>query len=298
MRQPLAPISKPLATIYATTEKQIHTPEDPSSTAARLIASRGMLGPGVREPGRECAYLPRMLLGHTADHLGALVAALDADKVVMAPVTLLRPILESAATAFWLMNPAVDDRERLRRWMNLRLASFAEMIRMAGDDGPRHPNAWNIGSRVYWLLQHGKRLGFTVHKQGNRQGLEPIWHLDNPVPGDQRLIKALLEDPIITLDAGPIMHRLTSAVVHARIHGLMLFTVKEQAVLQEDGGWLTPMGIGLDRMAQYSAPVLWGLRACMKRAADFYGWDLTRWDRTTLEAMMAWRPHLSETTPR
>ena len=289
---PLRPLAQDLKSILQVTFDLLEQEVGVGSEAERLLLSRDLLGGGVREPGREMIYLPQQLLNHTTDHLGGLIAAVNADGVVYAAITLLRPILESTATAYWLLEPAIDDRERLRRWMNLRLASLGETLRLVGPEERQSDRALSTGNQVYWILHHGQQLGFTAAKQGNRQGLEPIWHLGRPVPGDGRLIAALLEEPTIGLDAGPIMHRLTSAVVHARLHGLMLMTHKAGAVRQDDGGWLTPVAVDLRTMTQYCAPVIWGLRTCLDRAAVFYGWESAAWHRATLKIMSSWRPHL------
>lgn len=80
-------------------------------------------------PGLEAALLPGLLLTHSADHIRGVAVLLAAPGVVFAPLSLIRPALESLALAHHLMDPAVDTHERVRRWANTQLTASVESLR-------------------------------------------------------------------------------------------------------------------------------------------------------------------------
>jgi hypothetical protein len=56
-----------------------------------------------------------------ADHMLGLAACIEAEDVVLAPISLLRPIVVAVSMAYYLMDPGISMRERLRRGWNFEL---------------------------------------------------------------------------------------------------------------------------------------------------------------------------------
>ncbi|MGY1814351.1 hypothetical protein [Blastococcus sp. SYSU D00820] len=225
----------------------------------------------------EASQAARQLLAHTADHLHGLGVLLSAAGVIVAPLSLLRPTCESAATAHHLLEPGLDALERIRRWLNLQLISLTEQERLllAPEDADHRQQVQQLAGR---LLEDAEALGFPVRgKAYSGTG----WPLERSIgaklPDSGPMIAELLD--AYGPEAGRYYHRFLSALVHAQPHGLGPFVGQVESpdwapgVLQqqefrtsvaETAGWLSPLIRGLDALVQ--------------RAAAYYGWPTATWD--------------------
>jgi len=53
------------------------------------------------------------------DHLGGVAACIEAENVALATISLLRPIVVAAGINYYMLDPSITRRERLRRGWNL-----------------------------------------------------------------------------------------------------------------------------------------------------------------------------------
>lgn len=91
--------------------------------AAREIEAGGSLATDTLS----CAA---MVLGGAHDHVIGLENLLAAQSSTYAPHTVARALLEGAARAWWLLDPAIDGRERACRGFTERLASLHEAAKI------------------------------------------------------------------------------------------------------------------------------------------------------------------------
>jgi len=167
----------------------------PGSMAQQESLGQKYAGFGASRPELEAGLLPLMLLGHTCDHAHALAAALEAPGAIISPLSLVRPSLESAAQAFYVLEaPAVP--ERVRRWLNFRLQAAVEQLRML-DENERAtvPGAVREQRWIADVMSSARAHGYqpnAVRKQ--KASLVPERWL-NDRPKSQTLIKQLLDEP-------------------------------------------------------------------------------------------------------
>jgi hypothetical protein len=228
-------------------------------------------------PALEASQSPRQLIAHTGDHLHGLGVLLSAQGVIMAPLSLLRPTLESASTAYHLLEPGIDVVERIRRWANLQLRSLVEQERLvlAPEDALLRQRVQAQADR---LVDDAQVLGFEVRGKAYSSSGWPLerW-LGDQLPSSQQLIADLLAS--YGPEAGPFYHRFLSAMVHAQPHGLQPFI-----------GWVEGTGWSPEppqqrefrttvaETASWLSPLVRGLGALVSRAVDYYGWPPAGWD--------------------
>ena len=82
------------------------------------------------------------------DHMLGLAACIEAEDVVLAPISLLRPIVTAAGTTYHLLAPDISLRERLRRGWNIELDSLREQLNSIDKQqlSPRYMNT------LLWLV--------------------------------------------------------------------------------------------------------------------------------------------------
>lgn len=162
---------------------------------------------------------------HTAanaglDHLRALAVLLSADGVVLALSTTARGALEAFAAAHHLVAPDIADaRERVRRYMNMRLASLKDSLRQfpTGSSEPElRASREHVTNRIGRVTGSARRQGFNVRR--TKRGVQ---YLDREPPSITRLCDAAVSD---TPRLGALYYSQLSAVAHARPHGLTAHT--------------------------------------------------------------------------
>ena len=100
-----------------------HYPPAPGSVAARELEAGGDLANGT------LAYAS-MVLDGAHDHVVGLENLLAAKESAYAPQTVARALLEGAARAWWLLDPAIGGRERACWVFTERLESLSEGAKM------------------------------------------------------------------------------------------------------------------------------------------------------------------------
>lgn len=198
----------------------------PGSTAAADLDDHSLDDTWGRATHEVCwEVAPRMVA--VADHVSALAALTLADHVTMSIASMVRPAVEGLGTLYWLYDPAVGTRERVRRRYNLRLRSQVELLNLArgagviSDVGPAR--------EVLRIRRSAERKGFEYQTAKGRGRHLQVRYLDVRTPSDQTLITGVLDDAMEMPEVGPLIHRITSAVVHAQGHGILPFILDHEA---------------------------------------------------------------------
>ncbi len=260
------------------------------SPAAQRCRTEPAAGFWRDRPQRDASSTPPLLMLHSTDHFRAVAAAIDEPDVVMSMLSLIRPALESVATAYYLLDPGIAPAERLRRAINVELAAAVEQLRLmpAQERERKSPQWMEARHRIYWLDKHAPRHGLTLTRGRPYGGLEPDAWLGEKPPKAMILAEELFADIEGGANVAHTMHRLTSAVVHGQLHGLLFFLRPETAVSVGDGMSMARMGLDIQDFATWSAPLVYGLDRLLERACADFGWPRAQWDRVARPALVDW----------
>jgi hypothetical protein len=139
--------------------------------------------------------------------------------VVLSLSTVSRGALEAFALAFYLSEPKIGQRERVRRWVNLRLVGAHDTAAVlsrhdtnAVFDQARQSHTEMVDS----LLSAARRHGFMV--RGERERGRPTY-LETRQPSTTALCDQVVSD---TTGLGATYFSSLSSVAHSRIDGLIL----------------------------------------------------------------------------
>lgn len=259
------------------------------SFAAADAADRGWEGLGATRPALEATLLPKMLLSSAVDHLLGVAACAEAEGVVYAIVSLIRPIVDAVASAYFLLDPEISREERVRRWANYRIESLVESIRITQAADPERAA---YRQRVERIKTRATNLGFEF-KQDKAQGqLEPMSYLEPRIPRAMNLSRQLLDSPGPgnALDAGGLVQRGTSAVIHGKLNGILMLLDREAAMpTSQPGVAIAPSGMTLAQMAAWTTPALHAIDRCALRACIYYGWPTQPWVDQAAPVLLQWR---------
>lgn len=231
-------------------------PPTPGCPRAHESHSAQFAGVGATWPGHEAGNLPLLCVSHASDHLIGIAALLDADNVVMACLSLVRPTLESLATAYYLLEPECDERERVRRWANMQLTSYVERLNINSSD-------MAASRQLQQLLDAGQQQGWVPGRaKRTRAGRTASAWLDQPPRSAQALVGDLLDE--LGPGAGALLHRASSGVLHGQVHGMHLLLRGNDAPTADDPrDVLIAAGLSVLDVLTWTAPLLWGIsRAC------------------------------------
>jgi hypothetical protein len=260
-----------------------------TSLAAQDAADLGWAGLGATRPALEATLLPRMLLGSAADHLRGVAACAEAEDVVYAIVSLIRPIVDTVASAYFLLDPEISREERVRRWANYRIESLVESIRITE---PAAPERTAFRERAELIKTRATNLGFEFKQEKARGQLEPMSYLEPRIPRAMDLSRQLLNfpGPGKALDAGGLVQRGTSAVIHGTLNGILMLLDRDAAVpTSQPGVAMAPSGMTLAEMAAWTTPALHAIDRCALRACMYYGWPMQPWVDRAAPVLLQWR---------
>jgi hypothetical protein len=267
------------------------------SQAAAEIAADSFAGAWSSRPVQESLLLAHGALIHATDHMRAISVTIRTDGIVVAPLTLLRPVLEAIAHAYYLSDPGITSRERVRRGMNAMLESYVEQLNLATSIDHTTRAADHYRRRIFAIKASAAQHGFDYRVQDRSRlppGVQSARWLDERPPRDQRLITELLSDVEVEGDIGKLMHRLTSALAHAQPHGLRQFLIREEAQQTEQPGIMTaPLGVSFGNLALWIACLVYGVHRFMLRGCALYGWDEAAWQRSAQPVLAQWREWIS-----
>ena len=176
-----------------------------------------LAGEWAAQPSREAWSTTRHAIASGLDHLEALAHLLPTRGVVLTLSTVSRGALEAFALAFYLSEPDIGQRERVRRWVNLRLVGAhdtAAVLKRHTDDAVFDQARQSHAEMVSRLLRTARQHGFNVRDEKN-QG-RPTY-LETRQPSATNLCDDVVSD---TTGLGATYFSLLSSVAHSRIDGL------------------------------------------------------------------------------
>jgi hypothetical protein len=189
---------------------------------------------------------------------------------------LVRTSLESAARSAFLLDPVIDQRERVRRWINERLDSLMEGTRLVqdidGDDA---------------AAEAAKQLEQMRDLQPDKRGWIPTPYLGLKRPSTQAVIELLESQSDGT---GKTMHRWMSGMIHGADHGLMSLALVDEAKDGTGPGMAAvPVGVSALKLATWLAPAITAAETTAQRLVAAQGRDRSEWDAVAQPVLRQFR---------
>jgi hypothetical protein len=220
--------------------------------------------------------MPRQYLGSSEDHLVAIAAAIRTPRTVMATLTLLRTQVVGAAYAVYLADPRIDQRERVRRAMNVYLDSTTEQMRLIG---PRDANEYDqLAERRRQVTVAARALGWTVNRPASsRSGWPKDWWIGTTPPTEMAMVEAMLGDVVSQDRLGHTLYRYLCSVSHVQPHGLLSFIDRERSVSRGDGSAVATVGMDGRLLMTLALVATGSLTIAMDKCVALYGWPPAMW---------------------
>ncbi len=242
----------------------------PGSVAAREIEAGGSLA-------TDTLSAAAMVLGGAHDHVVGLQTLLEAQSSVYAPLTVARALLEGAARGWWLLDPAIDGRERACRVLTERLASLHEaakiervMTRGAGQA---------TSARIDHVADLARRHSLQVlNDDRGRPVAVGASRLSATV-----LVARLLAGRASDMVFGEVAFRAWSGATHG-----MLWSLTTRLDPQPDPTgqhqFIAYRRITLDDVESLTAIAAMAFGEAFNREVEVYGWDRRDWDAYVRQA--------------
>ncbi|GGZ44380.1 hypothetical protein GCM10010365_76020 [Streptomyces poonensis] len=154
------------------------------------------------------------------DHLDSLGLLFTSPGGLMTSHTVARGALDIATKPWFLLEPGIDTRERVRRYMNYRLESLKEQSLMVGDHGTAAEVQRHLRERTEGILRAARHHGFSV-KGKIADKVRPCYLGPHQAPSTTKLAGQIVVPGGSPL--GALLWRATSAVAHGQAHGLLMF---------------------------------------------------------------------------
>ncbi len=224
-----------------------------------------------------------LVLAH--DHLVGMAHLFAAKHTLATPITLGRTVVVACGRAYWQLDPSIDARERLRRAMNVQLASYAERGNLIGPEQTKSRD--KLVSQILSITQTAPLHGFDVQTEKARKGQAmPLRYLGTRLPSEMLMAHELLADG--EDDAlGRTIYRVASAVVHAQPHTLGLLNFQPDGP-RVDGVGAAAMSLSLPSLTSYTGGAVIGVYNAASRALAHAGLSVRAWDRAALPILRKW----------
>lgn len=235
---------------------------------------------------------PAVRLTGASDHVAALAALTREPSVVLSIATLARPTLEQLAPLYWLYDPQIDVRERVRRRLNLRLESLVEQHNIAATLTPAARD--EVAKQILEIKAAAGRHGFQYQRTKPRaKGVLGARYLDHRLPSDAQLIAGVVELTDSGDRFGRLVHRLTSAVTHGQTHGLLPFLL-DRMPSDEPGISKASVGITMGMYASLTGAVVLAANVTVQRLSAHFGWPTDQWNDVAQPAISDWGIYLKD----
>lgn len=256
----------------------------PGSQAAIDAQDRSFDGPWGRGTF-ELLHEPASRLILAIEYLRALAALAEADRVTVGIVPMIRPALATFGHLYYLFEPEVGTRERVRRRFNLRLASLVEEHNIAL--ALESPDRERTAQEILDVKRTAQLLGFryTVPKERAGQTHRGLRYLDRRLPPEGTIVASVLEP--MNSRFGPAVYRLTSAVTHAQMHGLKPF-LHDPVPTDQDGVYTAGIGMSLSMFAALTGSVVFAAHVATQRVGNHFGWNTESWTAAAEAALACW----------
>jgi len=198
------------------------------------------------------------------DHLLAVAILLKDKTTVRSAVTAARSALEASARMVYILEESADEREKLRRVLNLRVEEMKESSNSRAGAGENADDEADIQEQIAFALE----LGYTLkHAYKPGRHFPPVFVDKDAVESEYSTAKII--DKVLP-DVGRDMWRTVSAVAHSR-----------RAPLFFPADFILPSQLRpTDRaksIAWVTLPSILSTRAAYSLLGDFTGWDGGGW---------------------
>ena len=228
-------------------------------------------------------------LSTAADHMLGVAACIEAEDVIFATMSLLRPIVTATGTSYHLLDPDIGLRERLRRGWNLELNSLREQLNSLNKQNM--PQAWErtaIARHQY--LVWGRHHGYEQHSKKDRNGETRYWLADGSEdkqpPTDMRLAEAVLA-AVGDGSLGHAVYRFTSAFIHSQPHAFSLFQRAENQ-FDPETPYAVPLGVSYEDLATWVLVTTQAVFTAASRCGHYFGGDWRKWNQTVDPILSRW----------
>lgn len=237
-----------------------------------------------RPESLETAYSQgSMLADAAADQLMAFTKTVSEPIQTIAPWTCVRAVVEAAALAAWLLDPAVEASERVQRSFALRYEGLSQQVKFARAAG-NESEATIAAARIDEVERVAISLGFPrlENRKAHRTGIA------QHMPSVTYVIARTLDKEAT--------YRLLSPVTHAHHWALLQTsfrkTEEHETYYTEDSAErasvrlfkksLPPIGVAFlskEAMCAFSTPI--------QHKCSLFGWDADRFERILDSAIVA-----------
>jgi hypothetical protein len=223
-----------------------------------------------------------------ADHMLGIAACIEAEDVVLATLSLIRPIVTASGIAYYLVDPELSLRERLRRGWNIELDSFREQLNSLVD---AQPEPWQaiVDARTH-CLTWGTTHEFGQKSRHERFGVIRYWLTDGeavtPPPTEMKLAEDVLA-AVGGAGMGKMTYRFASAFIHTQSHALTMFRPAEMHYDSQTPN-VVPLGVGLSDFATWLTIAVMAVDGAAVRCGRYFGWDLSAWSSTARALLNKW----------
>jgi hypothetical protein len=259
-----------------------HRGPRPGSPAARESRGESLGGEWGAIPSADAAASVLLLTAACRDHLLAAADIMNARRASMALYTVIRGSAEAASIAFYLLDPGIDGRERVRRSLNWRLAGLCEEMNLMRGLGGAEALASlrHRQQRVDAIARTAQQHGFQFHApDGNRPG-----RLGAKTPSATQLIEACASR---TPGLGTAQQRVMSGVAHSQVHALIRF-MRPSPELTREGRAMVQLNLTAGQAALDLMAGPFCAAGLAERLYPFMGWDVTEIEPTIIRMLHTW----------
>jgi hypothetical protein len=229
-----------------------HPTWTPTSQAQSELLSEGLYSAlPMQHPLVTVLLQPLQALGQGADHFRATAAIIRTPYTLLSLLTVMRTAIVASGIAYYLADPRVDVRERVRRSLNVDLESSSELMNFfqPGNEGfDRHRQ------RREDIAKGARALKFKVSDNLPRKGAKhwPKWYHPPKPPGDMEFAGMSFVASGLP-ETGDALFRLLSAAVHAQPHALTSLLRLDHAVRTMPGQLTVPLAVDGQRLIAWAA---------------------------------------------
>ena len=204
-------------------------------------------------------------LRRAEDHLRMMALAAAIPKILYSPISLARIVTVSSGHCFYLLDPDIDVRERMRRALNLHSHMLTEQRNLVGD--PASPAAQEMTTQITQLCDDARRMGFPVTL--SRRPWLPHY-FDTEIPNDTDIVARVLDADGSGGGHGKFAFLLFSAAVHSQPNIEALMVKRVDSPSREGMGTAAP-GLRLDALAAVAAAASCAFYEAHMRMRTYFG---------------------------
>lgn len=265
----------------------------PGSPADEECKRDTFAGAWGAQPVRDANIAPLAAVSAALDHLDSLGVLFKSPAGITASHTIARAALDIAIGPWFLLEPGIGERERVRRYMNLRLQSLKEQMQLetgASSTAIRQ----HAEGRISLIIDAARVHGFEVRRERDRY--KPP-HLGAQMPSTTSLASEIVAPNVPVL--GALFWRLGSAVAHGQQHGLTMFFERiDQPVQPTHGDVAAQMQASPKDTALRCGGAPLAAISMLQRLYTQYGWPTDRLKTAVSDIISTWQAIADVRPPR